>query len=175
MTEPPHTAPEDDRFCALGQVVERAAVMEIALRMAFCALIGGPYAAVVAVDQETHWLTENCDAVVRKREDIPAGQRDRIRAALRACREANRDRNRLVHEAWGTGPGGTPAAMVSVRHSYQITGRLLRVEEILATADAMLGAQQELLAAIEDALGPDALHAVARQLATEAAEHRGNG
>jgi hypothetical protein len=64
---------------------------------------------------------------------------------------------------------------VSVRHSYQITGRLLRVEEILATADAMLGAQQELLAAIEDALGPDALHAVARQLATEAAEHRGNG
>lgn len=175
MTQPPRSDPQDDRFCALGQVVERAAVMEIALRMAFCALIGGRYAAVVAVGQETHWLTENCDAVARKHQEIPADQREKIRAALRACREANRDRNRLVHEAWGTGPGGTPAAMQSVRHSYQITGRLWSVEEIQATADAMLSAQQELLAAIEDALGPGSLQAVARLLAAEAAEHRGNG
>jgi hypothetical protein len=175
MSQPPDTSPADDRFCALGQVVERAAVMEIALRMAFCALIGGPYAAVVAVDQETHWLTENCDAVARKHDDIPVGQRERIRSALRACRDANRDRNRLVHEAWGTDPGGTPAAMASIRHSYQISGRLLRVEQIQATADAMLRAQQELLAAIEDAFGSDTLQAVARLLATEAVEHRGNG
>jgi hypothetical protein len=175
MTQPPYADSEDDRFYALGQVVERAAVMEIALRMAFCALVGGPYAAVVAVDQETHWLTENCDAVVRKHEDLPADQHDRIRAALRACREANHDRNRLVHEAWGTGPSGTPACMASIRHSYQITGRLLRVEEIRATADAMLRAQQELLAAIEDALGSDTLQAVAQLLATEVAAHRGNG
>jgi hypothetical protein len=175
MTQPPLADPEDARFYALGQVVERAAVMEIALRMAFCALVGGPYAAVVAADQETHWLTENCEAVARKHGDIPADKHDRIRAALRACREANRDRNRLVHEAWGTGPGGVPAAMASIRHSYQISGRLLRVEEIRATADAMLSAQQELLAAIEDALGSDTLQAVARLLATEAAERRGNG
>jgi hypothetical protein len=175
MTQPPDADLADERFYALGQVVERAAVMEIALRMAFCALIGGPYAAAVAVDQETHWLTENCDAITRKREDIPADQRDRIRAALRACREANRDRNRLVHEAWGTGPGGTPAVMASIRHSYQITGRLLGVQEIQATADAMLSAQQELLAAIEDAFGSDRLQAVAQLLAAEAAEHRGNG
>jgi hypothetical protein len=172
---PPRSDPEDDRFCALGKVVERAAVMEIALRMAFCALIGGPYAAVVAVDQETHWLTENCDAVARRHEDIPADQRDRIRAALRACREANRDRNRLVHEAWGTGPGGTPVVMTSSRHSYQVTGRLLRVEEIQATAEAMLRAQHELLAAIEDALGSDTMQSVAQLLAMAATEHRGNG
>jgi hypothetical protein len=175
MTQPPMADPEDDRFYALGQVVERAAVMEIALRLAFCALMGGPYAAVVAVDQETHWLTENCDAIARQHEDIPADQRERIRAALRACREANHDRNRLVHEAWGTGPGGTPAVMASIGHSYQITGRVLRVEEIQATASAMLRAQQELLAAIEDAFGSDVLHAVARLLAAEVAEHRGNG
>lgn len=175
MTHLPLASPADERFSALGQVVERAAVMEIALRMAFCALLGGPYAAVVAVDQETHWLTENCDAVARKHEGIPAEQRDRIRSALRACREANRDRNRLVHEAWGTEPGGTPAAMASIRHSYQITGRLLRFEEIQATADAMLRAQQDLLAAIEEAFGSDTLEAVARLIATEAAGHRGNG
>lgn len=171
MTQPPLTEPSDDRFCALGQVVERAAVMEIALRMAFCALIGGRYAAVVAASQETHWLIENCDAVARRHEEIPADQREEIRAALRACREANHDRNRLVHEAWGTRPGGTPAAMRSVRHSYQITGRMWSLEEIRATADAMLGAQQDLLAAIEDALGPGSLQAAAHLLGAETDGH----
>jgi hypothetical protein len=39
---------QTDRYYALGQVVEMAAVMEIALRMAFCALVGSKYAAVVA-------------------------------------------------------------------------------------------------------------------------------
>jgi hypothetical protein len=65
--------------------------------------------------------------------------------------------------------------MASIRHRYQITGRQLRVQEIRATADAMLRAQQELLAAIEDAFGSDTLQAVAQLLATEAAERRGNG
>ena len=175
MTRPPVTDSGDDRFCALGQVVERAAVLEIALRMAFCALIGERNAAVVAVGQETHWLIENCDAVARKHEEVTPGQREAIRAALRACREANRDRNRLVHEAWGTGPGGMPAAMQSVRRSYQIAGRMWSLEDIRATADAMLAAQQDLLAAIEDALGPDTLQAVAHLLAAETAEHRSNG
>ncbi len=77
--------------------------MEVALRMAFCTLVGGPYAAVIAGSQETHWLIENCDAVVRRHDELTAEQRDSIRAALQACRQANRDRNRLVHEAWGTG------------------------------------------------------------------------
>jgi hypothetical protein len=39
----------------------------------------------------------------------------------------------------------------------------------------MLRAQQDLLAAIEDALGPDSLQAVTRLLEAEAAEHHGNG
>src|SRR5262249_34954682 len=123
----------------------------------------------------THWLIENCDAIARRHEEIPADRREEIRAALRACREANRERNRLVHEAWGTGPGGMRAAMQSVRHSYQITGRLWSLGEITATADAMLRAQQDLLAAIEDALGPGSLQAATRLLAAEAAEHHGNG
>jgi hypothetical protein len=175
MTQPPLSDRQDDRFYALGQVVERAAVMEIALRMAFCALIGGSQAAVVAASQEAHWLIENCDALARKSEEIPADRREQIRAALRACREANRDRNRLVHEAWSTGPDGGPTAMQSLRHSYQITGRLWSIEEIRESAAAMLSAQQALLAAIEDALGSGRLEAAERLLAAEAAEHRGNG
>jgi hypothetical protein len=174
MTQPPISDRQDDRFYALGQVVEQAAVMEIALRMAFCALIGGKHAAVVAASQETHWLIENCDALARRREETPADRREEIRAALRACRQANRDRNRLVHEAWGTGPDGGPTAMQSPGHSYQITGRLWSAESIRATAAAMLSAQQALLAAIEDALGPGSLEAAERLLAAEAAEHRGN-
>jgi hypothetical protein len=68
-----------------------------------------------------------------------------------------------------------PAAMQSVRRSYEIAGRMWSLEDIRATADAMLGAQQDLLAAIEEALGPDTLQAVAHLLAAETAEHRGNG
>lgn len=175
MTQSPISDRQDDRFYALGQVVERAAVIEIALRMVFCALIGSKHAAVVAASQETHWLIENCDALARKHTEIPADRLEEVRAALRACREANRDRNRLVHEAWGTGPDGGPTAMQSPRHSYQITGRLWSVEEIQATAAAMLSAQQALLAAIEDAIGPGSLEAAERLLAAETAERHGNG
>ena len=44
--------PRDDRYYALGQLVETAAVMEIALRLTFCVLVGGKYAAVVGGEQE---------------------------------------------------------------------------------------------------------------------------
>src|SRR5262245_56500392 len=140
MTQP-GTDPPDVRFEALGQVVEGAAVMEIALRIAFCTLVGGGYAATVASNQETHWLIENCDAVVRRHGEITAEQRDAIRTALQACRQANRDRNRLVHEAWGTGPHGAPVALQSLRRSYQIAGREWTVAQIRDAAQAISGAQ----------------------------------
>lgn len=171
MTPPPGTDPPDDRFEALGQVVERAAVMEIALRMAFCTLVGGSYAAAVAGSQETHWLIENCDTVVRRHTDKSADQRDAIRAALRLCREANRDRNRLVHEAWGTGAAGEPTALQSLRRSYQIAGREWTVAQIRAAATAISGAQHALLAAVEDAFGPGCLQAAEELLAADAAQN----
>jgi hypothetical protein len=167
------TEPEDDRYYALGQVVEMAAVMEICLRMAFCALVGGEHAAVVAGAQDTHWLIENCEAIARHHEDMPAEQREAIHAALRACQEANRERNRLVHDAWGTGSGGSPAEIRSGRWSYQIRGRGWSAADIKAAADAITGAQQALLAAIEDAFGPGSLQLAERLLAEDAAEHRG--
>jgi hypothetical protein len=170
MTLPSAPEPQDDRYYALGQVVELAAVMEIALRMAFCALIGGRYAAVVAGWQETHWLIENCDAITRHRDDIPEPQRVAIRTSLRACREANQDRNRLVHEAWGTGTDGTPAALRSLDRSYQIIGRAWSTAQIRAAAEAISSAQYALLAAMEDALGSASMHEAAQLLAADAAE-----
>jgi hypothetical protein len=173
MTQPLATDPRDDRFEALGQVVERAAVMEIALRMAFCTLVGGPYAAAVADNQETHWLIENCDAVVRRHRDIPAEGRDAIRAALQACRQANRDRNKLVHEAWGTGAHGEPTALQSVCHRYRISGREWTVTQIREAAEAISGAQHGLLAAVEDAFGAGCLEVAGQLLAEDAAENHG--
>ena len=139
--------------------------MEIALRMAFCALIGGPYAAVVAVGQETHWLTENCDAVARKHEDIPADQRERN--PDRASRLPGGKPRPEPARARGLGHRAARHARSHGERAAQLPDNrsAARVEEIRATADAMLRAQQELLAAIEDALGSDTLQAVARLLA----------
>jgi hypothetical protein len=170
MTQPGN--PADDRFAALGQVVERAAVLEIALRMAFCTLVGGNYPAVIAANQETHWLIENCEAVTRHHRGLTAEQVDAIRTALHVCREANRDRNRLVHEAWGTGADGAPTALQSLRRSYQIAGREWGVTQILTAAEAIAGAEHALLTAIEDAFGPGCLEAAAQLLATEATQDR---
>jgi hypothetical protein len=153
----PALPPADDRYAALGQVVETAAIMEISLRMAFSALLGGPRAAVVASRQETHWLIENCEAVVRQHAELEQVRRDAILRALRACRQANHDRNRLVHDAWGTGPAGTPVVIRSARRTYEIAGPVWDAAQITDVAAAITGAQALLLAAVEDALGPGRL------------------
>ena len=170
MTQPAAAPPDDGRYGALGRLVELAALMEIALRMAFCVLIGSTYAAVVAGGQETHWLIDNCDAIVRHRADLTGAQLEAIRAALRACRDANRDRNRLVHDAWGTGPDGTPAALLGGQGSYVITGRTWTTAAICAARDAIIGAQRALLAAIEEAFGTAGVRIAAQQLAADIAE-----
>jgi len=170
MTQPAAAPPEDARYAALGRLVERAAVMEIALRMAFCALIGGRYAAVVAGGQETHWLIENCEAIARHRDDLTEAQRESIRAALRACRDANRDRNRLVHDAWGTDADGAPAELRGGQGSYLITGRPWTTTEIQAVGDAIASSQRSLLAAIEDSLGPGSMTTAEQLLAADAVE-----
>jgi hypothetical protein len=162
--------PSDDRYYALGQLVETAAVMEIALRMAFCVLVGGKYPAVVAAEQETHWLIETCDAVTRRHDDLTEPQREAIRAALRACRDANRDRNRLVHDAWGTGPDGAPATFQGGQQSYQISGRAWNTAQIQAAAEASVSAQRALLAAMEDSLGPGTVRAAGQLLAHDTVE-----
>jgi hypothetical protein len=169
MTQLPGTDPPDYRFEALGKVVERAAIMEIALRMAFCTLVGGPYAAAVAGSQDTHWLIENCDTVARRHAKTSAVHREAIRAALRLCREANRDRNKLVHEAWGDGGAGAPTALRGVCHGHKMAGRDWTIAQIREAAEAISGAQHALLAAIEDAFGTGCLEAAGQQLAADAA------
>jgi hypothetical protein len=166
------TQPPDGRYSALGQVVETAAMMEISLRMAFCALLGSRYAAVVAGNQETHWLIENCEALARRHQELREGHRNAIRQALRVCREANRDRNRLVHDAWSTGSGGAPATILSAQRSYRITGRPWTEDNLTAVADAIATAQRQLLTAVEEALGAEHLQVAERLLAEDSAAGR---
>jgi hypothetical protein len=162
---------QDDRYRELGRVVEMAAVMEVSLRIAFTALTGSKYAAVVAASQETHWLIENCDAISRQHRELAQEQRGAIRHALRACRQANHDRNRLVHEAWGADDGGDAAAINAApvpgtRRGHQPGGPVWTIAEIRAVADAVIVAQQELRAAVAGAFGPESLD-LALQLETE--------
>ena len=171
MTQPAAAPPEDARYAALGRLVEMAAVMEIALRMAFCALIGSRYAAVVAGGQETHWLIENCEAITRHRGDLAEAQRETIRAALRSCRDANRDRNRLVHDAWGTdsdgAPGRTAQRARAATRSPGAPGRLPRSRQLPTLSPAP---SASLLAAIEGALGPGSMRSAEQLLAADSTE-----
>jgi hypothetical protein len=162
----------DERYDALGSVVERAAVMEVALRLAFCALAGGQYAAVIAGGQEAHWLIDTCEVIARHHTELPHEQVEAIRLALRACREASRDRNRLVHDAWGAGPDGAPVTVASAVRSYEVTGRPWAIADIRAVAAAIVVAQQDLLTSVEEALGPASLDAARHLLATDTRERR---
>jgi hypothetical protein len=62
-----------------------------------------------------------------------------------------------VHDAWGTGPDGTPVLVRGSRRSYAITGPVWDAAQIAVVAAAITGAQALLLTAIEEALGADRL------------------
>jgi hypothetical protein len=162
----------DERYEALGQVVELAAVMEISLRLAFCVLAGGQYAAVVAGGQEAHWLIDTCDVLVRQHLELTQPERDAIHLALRACREASHDRNRLVHDAWALDGGGAPVTVSSQSRTYQVAGRPWTTAGILAVAAAIALAQRDLLSSVEQAFGPAGLTQAQQLLAADTRQRR---
>jgi hypothetical protein len=100
---------------------------------------------------------------------MTAGRRHAIRTALQACRQANRDRNKLVHEAWGDGGAVAPTALRSVCHGYKMAGRDWTSAQIREAAEAISGAQHALLVAVEDAFGPGCLETAGQLLAADAA------
>jgi hypothetical protein len=162
----------DDRYEALGQVVELAAVMEISLRLAFCVLVGGPYAAVVAGGQEAHWLIDTCDVVVRRHLELTQPQRDAIHLALRACRDASHDRNRLVHDAWAADADGVPVNVSSETRSYQVAGRPWTAAGIGLVAGAIGLAQRALLTSVEQAFGSGSLTRAQQLLEADTRQRR---
>ena len=145
----------DELRYALGGVVLEAAYLERTLRTAFSALVGSKYAAVVDGRLTASALIEDCERLTRHHTAIPAAAKDAVLAALRACHDANSERNRVIHDTWATRPGTTMVTLRGGRahHEVQVTVRTLA--EARRLADEVAGAADALRAAISAALGPD--------------------
>jgi len=78
-------------------------------------------AAVIDGRLTTATLIEDCEQIAKHHTDIPARAKEILLAALRACREANRERNRVVHDTWATRPGNVMVTLHGGRKSHDVT------------------------------------------------------
>src|SRR6185437_11289053 len=116
----------DELRHALGGVVLEAAYLERVLRTAFSALVGSKYASVVDDRLTVAALIEDCERITRHHTDIPGPVRVELLEALKACHEANRERNRVIHDAWAARPGDVTVTLAGSRTA----GRRRRRREI---------------------------------------------
>jgi hypothetical protein len=145
----------DELQHALGGIVLEAAYMERVLRTAFSALVGSKYAAVVDERLTAAALIEDCERITRYHTAIPQAAKEGIWTALRACHEASRDRNRVIHDTWATRPGSVVVTLQGSRRSHDITVTVRTLAEVRQLADQLADAADELRAAMTTALGPD--------------------
>jgi hypothetical protein len=143
----------DELRYALGSVVLEAAYMERTLRAAFSALIGSKYAAVVDGRLTAAALIEDGERLTRQHTDIREPAKVALRAAWRACHEANRERNRVIHDAWAARPGEVMVTLRGDRISHDITVTVRTPAEVRELADQLAAAAEELKAAMTAALG----------------------
>lgn len=145
----------DELQHALGGIVLEAGYMERVLRAAFSALIGSKYAAVVDSRMTTSTLIEDCEHIVRVHGGLSEPARDALLAALRGCRQANTERNRVIHDTWATRPGSVMVTIRRSRGSHDVTVTARTLEEVRQLADQVAAAADELTAAMTTALGAD--------------------
>ena len=136
----------DELQHALGGVVLEAAYLERVLRTAFSALVGSKYAAV---------LIEDCERIARYHTAITRSAKEEIGTALRACHEANRNRNRVIHDTWATRPGSVMVTLRGSRTSHDVTVTVQTLAEVRQLAVQLADAAHELGTAMTTALGPD--------------------
>ena len=145
----------DELQHALGGIVLEAAYLERVLRTAFSALVGSKYAAVVDGRLTAAALIEDCERITRYHTAIAQAAKESIRTALRACHEANRDRNRVIHDTWATRPGRVMVTLQGSRASHDIMVTVRTLAEVRQLADQLADAANELRAAMTTALGSD--------------------
>jgi hypothetical protein len=145
----------DELQHALGGVVLEAAYLERTLRAAFSALVGSKYAAVVDGRLTASALIEDCERLTRYHTGIPPTVKEAVLAALRACHEANRERNRVIHDTWATRPGTVMVTLQGGRASHEVTVTVRALAEVRQLADQIASAASALRAAMTTALGPD--------------------
>jgi hypothetical protein len=143
----------DDLRHALGGVVLEAAYLERVLRAAFSALVGSKYAAVVDGRLMAAALIEDCEQITRYHTGIDEQAKEALLAALRACRHANKERNRVIHDTWATRPGSVMVTLHDARRSHDVTVTARTLTEVRLLADQLADAADELRAAMTTALG----------------------
>jgi hypothetical protein len=139
---------------ALGGIVLEAAYLERTLRAAFSALVGSKYAAVVDERLTAAALIEDCERITRYHSEVLAAGKDAVLAALRACHEANRERNRVIHDTWATRPGNATVTLHGGRRSHDVQVTARAMAEVGQVADRLADAADDLKTAMTAALGP---------------------
>ena len=142
---------------ALGGVVLEAGYLERALHAAFSALVGSKYAAVVAGNLMEAVLIEDCQKITKYHTDLSEAMKQALLSALKACDEVRKTRNRIMHDAWATRPGGIMVTLQANRdHEVTITART--TNDIHQLADELGRAADNLNAAMTAAFGIDWSH-----------------
>jgi hypothetical protein len=143
----------DELQHALGGIVLEAAYMERVLRTVFSALVGSKYAAAVDGRLTASALIEDCERLAGYHTEIPAHAKDVVLTALRACHEANRKRNRVIHDTWATRPGTVMVTLSGERGSHQVTVTARTLAEVRQVAGQVADAAEALKTAMTGALG----------------------
>lgn len=164
----------DELRYALGAVVLEAAFLERVLRTAFSALIGSKYAVLVDARLTVAALIEDCQRITRHRTDIPELDRDRLLDALRACHNANSDRNRVIHDDWATQPGNVMVTLDGSQNSHDVMVTVKTPAKVRQVADRVADAAHQVQAAMTAALGSGWVH-VEDELRQEAGRDLGAG
>ena len=143
----------DELRHALGGVVLEAAYLERVLRAAFSALVGSKYAAVVDGRLMAAALIEDCEQITRYHTGITGSAKEALLAALQACRQANKERNRVIHDTWATRPGSVMVTLHDASRSHDVSVTARTLTEVRQLADQVADAADELRAAMTTALG----------------------
>ena len=144
----------DELQHALGGIVLEAAYLERVLRAVFSALVGSKYATVAARRLTAAALIEDCEQITNYHTGLPRAAKDALFAALRACHEANRERNRVIHDTWATRPGSALVTLPGAGpESHQVTVAAHTLAEMRELTGQVAHAADALQAAMTQALG----------------------
>jgi len=143
----------DELQHALGGIVLESAYLERVLRTAFSALVGSKYAAVVDGRLTASALIDDCQQLARYHTGLSEPAKEALLTALRACHEANRERNRVIHDTWATRPGNVMVTLHGGQRSHDVTITARTLAEVRQLADRVADAAEALEAAMTSALG----------------------
>src|SRR5258708_21828575 len=161
----------------IGGVVLESAYLERVLRVAFSALIGSKYAAVIDSRLTAWTLLEDCRHVAEVHTEIGAPERAALIKSLRHCESVNHERNRVIHDDWAPRPGDVMVTLQSQRSSHEVTVTASTVSEVDELADRISSAADQLSAAVLASLGPVSLrmrHQLRQELGHDVTPDRGS-